>query len=339
MIEHGVMGMTSNPTIFDKAVSGSSLYDSQINDLAQQGTSIYDIYDAITIKDIQDAADVFRPVYEESNGLDGYVSLEINPYYANDGKKTVSLGKELKSRVNRPNVMFKVPGTAEGNFAIEELTAAGVNVNVTLLFSRTQYERSAAAYIRGIERFIEQGGAPQKLRSVASIFVSRIDAVVDAMIDEKIKDWKLYELVELKGKAAAANCALCYEEFLRLFGKEFSLLSSKGANIQRILWGSTGTKNPIYSDIKYVTELIAKDTVSTMPEHTLRAFLEHGAVFPALPGDIETSAGILNSLAAGGIDIDGICERLQKDGVDIFIKAFDSLVKSVETKSRLVVAS
>lgn len=338
MIGKGLRGMTSNPTIFDKAISSSTDYDEKIKELCKEGKSTFDIYDSLTIRDIQDAADMFMHVYKETQGLDGYVSLEINPKLAYKTEETIEEGMRLYKAVNRPNVMFKVPSTAEGFKAIEELIASGINVNITLIFSLEQYVNTAYAYIRGMKRLLKDKTI-ENVRSVASVFVSRIDTAVDKILDEKIEketdEMVKTKLNSLKGMAAVANTSLIYKKYLDIFSsEEFKELEKKGGHIQRCLWGSTSTKNPAYSDIKYVTELIAKDTVNTMPENTFNAFLDHGSVKESLSADVSKAQRIIDSLMELEININEVCARLLRDGVGAFEKSFDSLLKTIEKKAK-----
>lgn len=339
MIAQGLMGMTSNPTIFDKAVSASNDYDTHIAALKKKGKSIFEIYDDLTVRDIQAAADLFKSVYDKTNKVDGYVSLEINPKLAYKIKETVEEGKRLYKKVNRANVMFKVPSTDEGFAAIEEFLSEGINVNITLIFSVQQYTNTAEAYIRGIERLLQKGGDVSAVCSVASVFVSRIDTLTDKLIEEKSGQESNIEiktkLESLKGKAAVANSAMIYKKYQDIFSSEqFKPLQEKGANVQRLLWGSTSTKNPAYSDLKYVTELIGKNTVNTIPEKTLNAFLNHGVVKEALTGDITEAQKIIDDLRGLGIDINSVCKKLLEDGVVAFEKSFDSLLNAIEEKSK-----
>lgn len=328
MIKTGLRGMTSNPTIFDKAISSSNDYDKKIKELCRQGVSTFEIYDCLTVRDVQDAADLFKSVYEKTNGLDGYVSLEINPKLASKTQETIDEGRRLFKKVSRPNVMFKVPSTDAGFAAIEELLSDGMNINITLIFSLEQYIKTAQAFINGIRKLLQKGKDLSQVRSVASVFVSRIDATVDKMIDEKnITD-------TLKGKAAVANSNLIFQKYIEIFGgSEFKKLAEKGANLQRVLWGSTSTKNPAYSDIKYVTELIGKNTVNTMPENTFKAFLDHGTIEEALSSGTKGPQDIIDDLKTHGININSVCEKLLRDGVVAFEKSFDSLLGSIEKKS------
>lgn len=337
MISRGLRGVTSNPTIFDKAISQSSDYNDKIARLHREGKSVFEIYDELTIADIQEAADMFKPVYERTKGLDGYVSLEVNPRLASLGAETIREAERLYKKLNRRNVMLKIPATAQGFAAIEELVSQGININATLIFSLEQYTKTAEAFIRGLKRLSSKAGDLNRTRSVASVFVSRIDATVDGILEDlsgKEKDSVLKnELEALRGKAAAANTALIYQRSREIFSKdEFRLLRKAGANIQRPLWASTGTKNPSYSNIKYIEELMAKDTVNTAPENTLEAFLAKGKVKEVLSDDIKEAKDVLTRLKKFGIDVDAICQKLLKDGIALFENSFDSLLKSIENK-------
>lgn len=338
LIDLGLSGMTSNPTIFDHAVGAGAAYDDQIRGLRRSGATAFDIYDELTTTDVRDAADVFRPVHERTGGLDGFVSLEINPKLAGDTRRTIEEGLRLARKVGRPNVMFKVPATQAGYGAIEELTAAGINVNITLIFSTRQYRETAQAYLRGIRRLLRANGDPRKVRSVASVFVSRIDTAVDreleALIARETDQGRKELAASLQGRIAVANTHLCYAEFLRIFETdEFRALDEKGAAIQRPLWASTGTKNPAYSDIKYVEELIARDTVNTTPEKTFEAFLDHGRVAEALTADASRSREALAALASLGLSIDAVCDRLLEDGVRAFDRSLDDLLATIDKKA------
>lgn len=328
LISLGLRGMTSNPTIFEKAVSSSADYDKEIARLSRSGKSTFEIYDDVTVRDIQDAADALKSVFDNTEGLDGYVSLEINPQLAYNLEETLKEGERLYKKVNRPNLMLKVPATKEGLRAVEELTALGMNINATLIFSVEQYIAAANAYIKGIKRLADSGGGLPKVRSVASVFISRIDTAADKMLEEK----KGPE--ELRGKSAVANTQIIYSKYREIFSSaEFKTLEKSGARPQRALWASTSTKNPAYSDTKYVTELIAKDTVNTVPPNTFEAFLDHGVVKEALIEDAQEAQDILSQMKELGIDVDAICEKLLRDGVAAFEKSFDSLLSSIKEKS------
>ncbi|MBI3602726.1 MAG: transaldolase [Candidatus Omnitrophica bacterium] len=332
LIDQGLRGQTSNPTIFKQAISSSSDYDQKILELTESGRSTFEIYDELTIKDVQDAADLFQGVYEHTKGLDGYVSLEINPQLGHELQEQFSEGLRLWKKVNRPNVMIKVPGTKNGLSVVERLIAQGVNVNVTLVFSAEQYQQVAWAYMKGLGHLSENGGDLSKVRSVASIFVSRIDTAVDKWLDEHNKK-------DLRGQAAIANSQIIYHKFQQVFASsDFKLLQAKGAHAQRVLWASTGTKDPQYSDIKYVTELIAQDTVNTLPDKTLQAVLDHGIAKLALPGDIAGAQQMINRLREAGIDIGIVCNKLLEDGLGAFKKSFEELMVSVEDKSKKLCA-
>jgi transaldolase len=339
LINKGLRGMTSNPTIFDKAISSGIDYENKISELHELGRSTFEIYDDLTVRDIQDAADLFKPVYDKSGGRDGYVSLEINPKLAFQTEETIKEGRRLFEKVNRPNVMFKVPSTNDGFGAIEELLSDGINVNITLIFSLEQYEKTAHAFLRGLKRLLEKQGDLTKIASVASVFVSRIDTAVDKMIDELLSQEQNGDtknrLVSLRGKAAVANSKIIFQKHLEIFsGEEFRALQDRGANVQRPLWGSTGTKDPSYSDIKYVTELIGKPTVNTLPEKTLEAFIDHGTVKEALTEDNQGALDVIASLRDFGIDIKTVCARLLQEGVAAFENSFDSLLQTIDAKNK-----
>ena len=338
LIDLGLSGMTSNPTIFDQAISSGADYDAEIRAMSRAGASAFEIYDELSVSDVREAADVFRPVYDRTRKRDGYVSLEIDPRLADDTSRTISEGLRLVRKVGRPNVMFKVPATEAGFRAVEELTAAGVNVNITLIFSTEQFHRTALAYLAGLRRLVDSGRDPARVRSVASVFVSRIDTAVDSFLDgiaaRETDPPRKERVLSLKGRAAVANTHLCYADFRRLFAAdEFRELADRGAPVQRPLWGSTSTKNPAYSDIKYVEELIAPDTVNTMPEKTFFAFLDHGRVAEALTADASPSATVLAEVAGWGVAIDDVCAKLLEDGVRAFVRSLEELLQTIEKKA------
>ena len=331
LIAQGLRGMTSNPSIFNQAISSSSDYDARIVQLKGKGKSTFDIYDALTIADIQDATDQFKSVYTATKGLDGYVSLEINPKIAHKTDEQIKEGLRLFKAVGRPNLMIKVPATPEGFKVVEELTANGVNVNTTLIFSVKQYERTAGAYFVGLTRLLKNKRSADKVHSVASVFVSRIDTLIDDLL-EKHADAKNLKL--LKGQAAVANCRVIFERYHQFVNSPAcETLAARGANMQRVLWGSTSTKNPQYSDIKYVTELIARPTVNTLPEKTLLAFLDHGKAQEAFGASSGDAPQILSQLKSLGIDIDQVCRDLLRDGVKAFEDAFEALLNAIEKKA------
>jgi len=328
LIDQGVRGVTSNPTIFEKAIAGSSDYDDDLKDLVKKGTSIDDIYEKLTLWDIAHTADLFRPLYDKTGGLDGYVSLEVNPALAYDTEQTISEARRLFSTLNRPNVMIKVPATKQGIPAIETLIGEGINVNVTLLFSVKFYEDAALAYISGLEKLADRDKELKNTASVASFFVSRVDTSVDSALDKINSN-------ELQGKIAIANAKIAYEIFHRIFsGPRWEPLAVKGAQMQRLLWASTGTKNADYSDTLYLDELIGNHTVNTVPPATLQAYLDHGKVHAALDEGIDKAHDQIDKIARLGIDLDAITDKLLKDGVDSFVKSFESLMSSIRDKSK-----
>lgn len=335
MIKLGLRGMTSNPSIFEKAVGVSSDYDKKILELSAIYNSVFEIYDELTVRDIQDAADIFMPVYKETKGLDGYVSLEVSPKLAYNTNETVKEAKRLYQKVNRPNLLCKVPATKEGCSAIEELIASGININATLIFSLEQYLNAAYAYINGLQRLLKSNADISTVRSVASVFVSRTDTAIDCLLDKLIisQPQKKEYFSGLKGRAAVANCELIYRKYRALLeSREFKCFEKKGAHAQRVLWASTSTKNPLYSDIKYVTELIAKDTINTLPDATFHAFLAHGVIKDTLTNGAPGAKDIIFKLKELGIDIDKILAQLLSDGIIAFEKAFDSLLAVISKK-------
>ena len=338
LINVGVQGLTSNPSIFDKAISSSEDYDKNIKELKQNGKTAFEIYDDLTVKDIQDAADIFGPIYDKTDGLDGYVSLEINPKLSYDIEETIAEGRRLHQKVDRPNLLLKVPSTKQGFKAIEELLGQGISVNVTLIFSLQQYIDTAQAYIKGVQRFLQKNGDIRRLSSVASVFVSRVDTQVDRLLDEMIERESRDSdetLTALKGKAAVANSGIIYSKYREIFSsQEFKELQNKGARIQRLLWGSTSTKNPVYSDIKYVAELIGENTINTIPEKTLTAFLDHGIAQKSLSTETAHHQDILDQLNNLDIDINKVCNKLLDDGVKAFEKSFDALLNAIIEKSK-----
>jgi transaldolase / glucose-6-phosphate isomerase len=331
----GLTGVTSNPTIFNKAIAGSADYDSSLKTAGD--FDIMTLYERLAIEDIQHAADVLRPAYEATKRADGYVSLEVSPYLAMSTEATVAEARRLSNAVSRDNVMIKVPATKPGLPAIRQLIGEGINVNITLLFSQQVYEEVVEAYLAGVEHLVAQGGDPSKIASVASFFVSRIDQSVDKLIDEGLRQTndadKRADLTGLRGKIAIANAKLAYQRYKRLFaGARWEKLRAEGARVQRLLWASTGTKNPAYSDVLYIEGLIAPETISTMPPATMDAFRDHGRVQPTLEENIEQARQVMATLEKSGISIDSVTAKLVEEGVQIFANAFDKLLDAVARK-------
>jgi transaldolase/glucose-6-phosphate isomerase len=337
MIESdGLRGMTSNPAIFEKAIADSSLYDDVLKSLAsRKDLDATGRFEQLAIKDIQDAADALLPVYKDSNFHYGYVSLEVSPYLARKTQETMDEARRLWKAVQRENVMIKVPGTAEGLPAIQQLIGEGININITLLFAQEVYVKVAEAYIAGLEDLAKRGGNLKKMASVASFFISRIDSLVDSMLEDKIKnstDAKQKELFKsLLGKVAIANGKLTYQRYQQIFsGARWEKLAAKGAQTQRVLWASTSTKNPNYRDVIYVEELIGKDTVNTMPPATIDAFRDHGKLRNSLTEDVPGAQKVMDELGRAGISIKEVTDKLTNDGVKLFADAFDKLLAAVE---------
>jgi transaldolase/glucose-6-phosphate isomerase len=339
--EDGLRGMTSNPSIFEKAIAESSLYDDMLKSLASRSDlDATGRFELIAIRDIQDAADVLRPVYDESKSRDGYVSLEVSPLLALKTQETIEEARRLWKAVNRPNVMIKVPGTAEGLPAIRQLIGEGINVNVTLLFAQEVYEKVAEAHIAGLEDLAKRGGNLKKTAGVASFFISRIDSLVDSMINDKLKaatDAQQQALLKgLLGKVAIANGKLTYLRYQRLFsGPRWQALAAQGAQTQRVLWASTSTKNPAYRDVMYVEELIGLDTVNTMPPATIDAFRDHGKLRNSLTEDVAGAQNVMDNLARTGISIKEVTTKLTDDGVKLFADAFHKLLAAVEKNTQI----
>jgi transaldolase/glucose-6-phosphate isomerase len=332
--EDGLRGMTSNPTIFEKAIGGSKDYEDYLVKLEKQGgLSPTAIYEHIAIRDIQDAADALRPVYDQTKRRDGYVSLEVSPYLAHKTQETIDEARRLWKAVGRENLMVKVPGTKEGIPAFQQLISEGVNINVTLLFAQDVYENVARAYIAGLEIFAKSGGDVSRIASVASFFVSRIDTLVDNTIDDRIKKGALDAAAgqSLKGKVAIANAKLAYQSYKQIFsGAQWQALAQKGAQTQRVLWASTGTKNPAFSDVLYIEELIGADTVNTIPPATYDAYKDHGHPRATLEKDVDGARQTMGNLAKAGISMKEVTDKLTDDGVKLFADAFDKLLGAVE---------
>lgn len=335
--EDGISGVTSNPTIFEKAINGSEAYNADIEKLAKAGKDTQTLYDELTIGDISLAADMLSGVHRSSKKIDGFVSIEVSPHLAHDAAKTVAEAKKLFNRIGKENLMIKVPATIESFDAIRRLIAEGINVNATLIFSQAHYTAVANAYAAGIEERLEKGLPVDKITSVASLFVSRIDTYVDKMLDDLIlkeKDEKnAKELQDLIGRAAVAQTKAVNELYQKHFyGPEFSRLKGKGARIQRLLFGSTSTKNPLYSDLKYVEEIIGEGTINTLPHVTLEAFRDHGKARSTLGEGLDEAKQVLAKLKSYGISIEEVCQTIQDDGVQAFINSYDKLIKSLEDK-------
>jgi len=339
--EDCLRGLTSNPTIFEKAIGGSSDYDDIIRSLAAQKKSAEEIYEEVIIDDLGRAADIFRSVYDKTGGSDGFVSLEVNPTLARDAWGSIEEGLKYRRRLDRLNVMIKIPATTEGLVAIEELTAAGVNVNITLIFSQAVYRKVIDAWLKGLERRASRGEPIGYITSVASFFVSRIDAKADQQIEKRIgtassaaeKD----RLQALLGKVAIANARVAYQIFKKEFGSErFTKLRDLGATAQRPLWASTGTKSKSYSDVLYIEQLIGADTVNTIPPATFAAFRDHGKVMATLEEDVDGAIKTLQEFEALGFRLDDITNELTEEGVDSFAKSFASLIATIEGRRATV---
>jgi transaldolase len=332
----GLRGMTSNPSIFQKAIAESEIYDADIRKLASQNKGVNTIYETISQQDVQTAADVFRPLYDETKGDDGYVSLEVNPHLANDTDGTIEEARRLRIALNRPNVLIKVPATAEGLPAIRQLIAEGININVTLIFGLPRYREVAEAFIEGLEDRVKQGKPIDNIVSVASFFLSRIDKVVDPMIEKIInydnRKKKIAE--EALGKVAISSAKVAYQIYKEVFGSaRFKVLEEKGARPQRLLWASTSNKNPMYSNVKYIEALIAANTVNTVPPKTLDAYRDHGNPKLILEQNVRKAQRILTKLPELGIDLYERTQQLEEDGIRKFKKPFDKLMEALANKS------
>lgn len=334
--EDGLRGMTSNPAIFEKAITESEHYKSALHELeSRTDLDANGRYEVLAIRDIQDAADALQPVYQATKRRDGYVSLEVSPFLARDTEGTLKEARRLWKAVGRENLMVKVPGTAEGIPAFQQLISEGININVTLLFAQEVYERVAEAYIAGLEQLVAKGGDASKIGSVASFFISRIDSSVDAIVATRLKtpanDREKADLQSIQGKVAIANGKQTYQKYLKIFGTDrWKKLAAKGAQTQRVLWASTSTKNPNYNDVMYIDELIGPDTVNTIPPATFDAFRDHGRPRPSLTGDLESANRVMQTAASLGISMKEVTDKLTEDGVRLFAEAFGKLLKAVE---------
>jgi transaldolase len=339
--EDGITGVTANPTIFEKSISSGQAYDEQMKQLIREGKSTNEIYEALVIQDIRTVADLLRPIYDRTNGQDGYVSLEVSPDLAHDTDGTLSEVRRFWKTVDRPNLMIKIPATPAGIPAIEQALSEGINVNITLIFSLASYKAVTEAYLNALESRNAEGKDISHIASVASFFVSRVDTLVDKLLDEKIKassDPKEQEhLKSLQGKAAIANARLVYQEFKRIFHTpRFESLKHSGAHVQRPLWASTSTKNPAYRDVLYAEELIGPDTVDTMPLETIRNFRDHGVVARTVEKDPAGAKAVLDELEKLGIHYDQVTQQLQDEGVKKFSDSFHQLFAGIESKQKSI---
>jgi len=344
--ERGIHGITSNPTIFEKAIAGNQIYDADIEAGIKEGKSVQAIYESLVFEDIREACDILRPIYDETNGLDGYISIEVPPTIAQDTETTLSEARRYFNEIGRENVMIKIPGTPEGLPAVEAAIRDGINVNITLLFSVQSYIDTAWAYIRGLEKRVEDGNDISQIASVASFFLSRIDVKIDKMIEEKVKgedeEATKAKLEEIKGKVAIANAKIAYQEFKKIFGSErWQALEAKGAHVQRLLWASTGTKNPDYSDVMYVDGLVGNNTVNTMPPDTIEACADHCSPADRIETDVDKAYQLMETLKDPevNIDLDQVMAELLEEGIDKFVKPYESLLSSLENKAKQLAAA
>jgi transaldolase len=334
MEEDAVVGVTSNPTIFQKAMATGEWYDEQLREVLNGEDDTKEIFLQLAVRDIEDACDLLRPVYDATNGVDGYVSMEVDPNFAHDTEATIDEATRFHEWIDRPNLYVKIPGTAEGLPAIEEMIARGRNINVTLIFGLDRYVEVTEAYIRGLERLVASGGDPSTVASVASFFVSRVDTEADRRLDEIGRP-------ELKGKLAIANAKLAYQRYKEIFagGARWAALAERGATKQRCLWASTSTKNPEYRDVMYVDELIGPETVNTMPKETIEAFQDHGRVALTLEQGLDEARKLFRDLAAAGVDYDDVVATLEREGVEKFADSFRELLEGIEAKRQQLVSA
>lgn len=339
--EDTITGVTANPTIFEKSVSAGHAYDEQMNQLIQEGKSTNEIYEATIITDIRTVADLLRPIYDRTSGLDGYVSLEVSPDLAHDTNATIAEVRRFHNMVDRPNLMIKIPGTPEGLPAIRQALVEGININITLIFSLGTYKEVAEAYISALEERNGQGKDISTIGSVASFFVSRVDTLVDKLLEDKAKatsdSAEQQKFKSLEGKAAIANARIVYEEFKKIFhSPRFESLKHSGAHVQRPLWASTSTKNPAYRDVLYAEELIGPDTVDTMPLETVEKFSDHGQVRLSIGDNLTQARAELDALEQIGIHYDQVTKQLQDEGVEKFADSFHLLFKSIDSKKTAI---
>ncbi len=335
----GVLGITSNPAIFEKAIAGNAMYDPQIVEGVKAGKSLIDIYESLIFNDIRDACDILRPVYDRSQGIDGYVSIEVPPALADNTESTITEARRYYGEIDRPNVMIKIPGTVKGLPAFKQMISEGISVNVTLLFSVESYVASAWAYIEGLEARAAKGEDISNISSVASFFLSRIDTNIDGKLDSLLKhstdQTKTAKITAIKGKIAIANAKVAYQEYKKIIATDrWQALAAKGARVQRLLWASTGTKDPNYSDVMYVDGLVGNDTVNTLPPNTIEACADHCDPANRIETGIDEAYRLIASLKDPdiNIDLDVVMDELLVDGIDKFVKPFDSLMKSLDGK-------
>jgi transaldolase len=332
MIEDGIVGVTSNPAIFQKAIAGSDLYDGQLQELARNEDDPKEMFWGIAQTDIRDACDIFMPVYERTGGEDGRVSLEVQPDIAYDSDATIEEAARLHELIDRPNLFVKIPATLQGLVAIEEMISRGKSINVTLIFSLERYREVIRAYIRGIKRLVEGGGDPSGVRSVASFFVSRIDSEADSKLEELGAD-------DLKGELAIANAKLAYQIYKEVFGgSRWQSLAEKDAHRQRLLWASTSTKNPDYPDTIYVDNLLGPETVNTMPKKTIEAVMDHAEIRPTLEEDVEEAEEVLKRLREAGLDYEDVTDTLEQQGIQKFADPFNEMLEEIKNKGRQLVS-
>jgi transaldolase len=339
--QDGVVGVTANPTIFQKSISHGEAYDEQMTQLIKEGKSTNEIYEALVIRDICTVADILRPIYDRTNRQDGFVSLEVSPELAHDTERTLAEVRRFWKTVDRPNLMIKIPATPEGIPAVQQALTEGINVNITLIFSLDDYRSVADAYLSALEERNAEGKEIGHIASVASFFVSRVDTLVDQLLEDRIKTTsdsaERLKLKSLEGKAAIANARLVYQEFKRIFSTpRFETLKHSGAHVQRPLWASTSTKNPAYRDVLYAEELIGPDTVDTMPFETIENFREHGRVSRTIENDIPQAKAELVALEEVGIHYDKVTQQLQDEGVQKFANSFHELFKGIENKKQVI---
>ena len=332
MIEDGIVGVTSNPAIFQKAIAGSDLYDEQLAELARKEDDPKEMFWGIAQTDIRDACDIFMPVYERTGGEDGFVSLEVQPDIAYDSDATIEEAMRLHELVDRPNLFVKIPATLQGLVAIEEMISRGKSINVTLIFSLERYREVARAYTRGLQRLVENGGDPSGVHSVASFFVSRIDSEADTQLQE-------LGAGDLEGKLAIANAKLAYQIYKQVFGgARWSKLAENGANTQRLLWASTSTKNPDYPDTIYVDNLVGPETVNTMPKKTIEAVMDHAEIRPTLEEGVEEAKRTLERLREAGLDYEDVTDTLEQEGIQKFADPFNEMLDEIKNKGRQLVS-